>query len=181
VPIPPASYTLAHTAGAGSVGASTSITATQLIESGVYDTVLTVGYEKQSGGNVAWALGGGKSRSQGAGGSFAPWIRNYIAGSKAPGHIGWQVALKDRLDALNNPKAHLYLPDISIEKMRESPLLWDPLHFLESCPSSDGAAAMGITNKKGVAKAPKPTCPSAGMSPCGSRGTWLPSATRAGR
>jgi acetyl-CoA C-acetyltransferase len=143
-----------HTAG--SVGASTSITATTLVESGVYDTVLTVGYEKQSDGNVAWALGGGKSGSQGAGGSFAPWIRNYIEGSKAPEHIGWKVAVKDRLNALKNPYAHLHLPDISIEKVRESPLLWDPLHFLESCPSSDGAAAMVISNKKGVAKAPRP-------------------------
>jgi acetyl-CoA C-acetyltransferase len=143
-----------HTAG--SVGASTSITATTLVESGLYDTVLTVGYEKQSDGNVAWALGGGRSGSQGAGGSFAPWIRNYIAGSGAPEHIGWKVAVKDRLNALKNPNAHLHLPDISIEKVRESPLLWDPLHFLESCPSSDGAAAMVISNKKGVAKAPRP-------------------------
>ena len=58
-----------HTAG--SVGASTAISAALLVESGLYDTVLTVCYEKQSEGNVAWALGGGRSGSQGAGGSFA--------------------------------------------------------------------------------------------------------------
>ena len=142
-----------HTAG--SVGASTAISAAVLVESGVYDTVLTVGYEKQSDGNVAWALGGGRSGSQGAGGSFAPWIRNYITKSSAPEHIGWMVAVKDRKNALKNPYAHLHLEDISIEKVRESPMLWDPLHFLESCPSSDGAAAMVLSNARGAARAPR--------------------------
>jgi acetyl-CoA C-acetyltransferase len=143
-----------HTAG--SVGASTAISAATLVESGRYQTVLTLGYEKQSEGNATWALGGGRSGSQGAGGSFAPWIRNYIQRSGAPEHIGWKVAVKDRLNACNNPYAHLHLPDITIEKVKESPLLWDPLHFLESCPSSDGAAAMVLTDAAGAKRAPRP-------------------------
>jgi len=143
-----------HTAG--SVGASTAISAAVLVESGLYDTVLTVSYEKQSEGNATWALGGGRSGSQGAGGSFAPWIRNYIKKSGAPEHIGWKVAVKDRLNALRNPRAHLQLHDISIEKVKASPMLWDPLRFLESCPSSDGAAAMVLTNKAGVDKSGRP-------------------------
>ncbi|MCA9512144.1 MAG: thiolase domain-containing protein [Myxococcota bacterium] len=142
-----------HTAG--SVGASTAISAATLVESGMFGTVLTLGYEKQSDGNATWALGGGRSGSQGAGGSFAPWIRNYIRKSGAPEHIGWKVAVKDRQNALRNPKAHLHIHDISIEKVKESPMLWDPLHFLESCPSSDGAAAMVLTNAAGAKKAPK--------------------------
>jgi len=142
-----------HTAG--SVGASTAISACTLVESGMYDRVLTVCYEKQSDGNATWALGGGRSGSQGAGGSFAPWIREYISRSKAPEHIGWKVAVKDRLNALKNPHAHLHLPDITIEKVKESPMLWDPLHFLESCPSSDGAAAMVLTNAAGAKRAPR--------------------------
>ena len=142
-----------HTAG--SVGASTAISACTLVESGMYERVLTVCYEKQSDGNATWALGGGRSGSQGAGGSFAPWIRQYIAKSRAPEHIGWKVAVKDRRNALKNPYAHLHLSDISIEKVRESPMLWDPLHFLESCPSSDGAAAMVLTNAAGATRAPR--------------------------
>jgi acetyl-CoA C-acetyltransferase len=122
----------------------------------MYERVLTVCYEKQSDGNATWALGGGRSGSQGAGGSFAPWIRQYIANSGAPEHIGWKVAVKDRKNALRNPYAHLHLPDISIEKVKESPMLWDPLHFLESCPSSDGAAAMVLTNSAGARRAPRP-------------------------
>ncbi|MEZ5167441.1 MAG: hypothetical protein R2695_13475 [Acidimicrobiales bacterium] len=143
-----------HTAG--SVGASTAISAAVLVESGRYDTVLTVTYEKQSEGNATWALSGGKSGGQGAGGTFAPWIREYIRRSKAPEHIGWTVAVKDRLNALKNPYAHLHLEDISVDMVRESPMLWDPLHFLESCPSSDGAAAMVLTSEDKVARSPHP-------------------------
>lgn len=144
-----------HTAG--SVGASTAISAATLVESGLYNTVLTVAYEKQSEGNATWALSGGKSGGQGAGGTFAPWIRNYITQSNAPEHIGWKVAVKDRLNALKNPYAHLHLEDISIEKVKESPMLWEPLHFLESCPSSDGAAAAVLTNEAGAKKLNRPT------------------------
>ena len=76
-----------HTAG--SVGASTAISGANLIESGRYERVLVVCYEKQSEGNATWALSGGRSGGQGAGGSFAPWIRTYIQRSGAPEDIGW--------------------------------------------------------------------------------------------
>ena len=141
-----------HTAG--SVGASTAITGATLVESGRYDRVLVVCYEKQSEGNATWALSGGRSGGQGAGGTFAPWIREYIRRSKAPEHIGWMVAVKDRLNALKNPHAHLHLADITIEKVKESAMLWDPLHFLESCPSSDGAAAVVIASEEVARRAP---------------------------
>ncbi|HVM63587.1 MAG TPA: thiolase domain-containing protein [Acidimicrobiales bacterium] len=143
-----------HTAG--SVGASTAITGATLVESGRYDRVLVVCYEKQSEGNATWALSGGRSGGQGAGGTFAPWIREYIRRSKAPEHIGWMVAVKDRLNAMKNPHAHLHLADITIDKVKESPMLWDPLHFLESCPSSDGAAAVVIASEEVALHAPHP-------------------------
>jgi acetyl-CoA C-acetyltransferase len=143
-----------HTAG--SVGASTAISGATLVESGRYDRVLVVCYEKQSEGNATWALSGGRSGGQGAGGTFAPWIRAYIQRSGAPEHIGWKVAVKDRLNALKNPYAHLHREDISIEMVKESPMLWDPLHFLESCPSSDGAAAIVLGSEEVARRAPKP-------------------------
>ena len=139
-----------HTAG--SVGGSTFIVASHLIESGVHDRVLAISWEKQSEGNAQWGLAGGRSGGIGAGGAFAPWMRAYIAQSGAPDYIGWMVAVKDRLNALKNPYAHLKLADITIDKVRESAMLWDPIRFLESCPSSDGAAAAVLTNSSGVAR-----------------------------
>ncbi len=78
----------------------------------------------------------------GAGGYFAPIVRSYIRRSGAPAGAGIQVAVKDRRNALRNPYAHLHIEDISTEKVAASPMLWDPIRYLECCPSSDGACAM---------------------------------------
>ena len=147
-----------HTAG--SVGGSTAVVAAHLVQSGVRERVLTVAFEKQSESNAMWALAP-KIPFQpplvaGAGGYFAPHIREYIRRSQAPDHIGIKVAVKDRLAALKNPYAHLQIPDISFEKVADSPMLWDPIRFLESCPSSDGACAMVLTNEHVAAAASKP-------------------------
>jgi acetyl-CoA C-acetyltransferase len=82
-------------------------------------------------------------------------MRAYIQRSGAPEHIGWMVATKDRRNALKNPYAHLRIPDISVEKVKESKLLWDPIRFLESCPSSDGAAAAVLTTEEGAKRSSK--------------------------
>ncbi len=136
-----------HTAG--SVGGSTAIVASHLVSSGVHRRVLTVAYEKQSESNAMWAL---SQRfpfrppiAAGAGGYFAPIIRAYMARTKAPDHIGVQVAVKDRLNALDNPYAHLKLPNITAEQVAASPMLWDPIRYLEACPSSDGACALVLS------------------------------------
>src|ERR1700690_2162405 len=56
------------------------------------------------------------------------------------------VAVKDRKHALGNPFAHLHMPDITLETVRKSPMLWDPIRYLETCPSSDGACAMVLAD-----------------------------------
>ncbi len=137
-----------HTAG--SVGGTTGIVAASHVQAGKHKRVLAVAFEKQSEGNAQFALGSGKGASLGAGGAFAPFIRAYIHRSRAPEHIGWKVAVKDRQNALKNPYAHLKIEDISIEKVRNSPMMWEPIRFLESCPSSDGACAVIITDDVGA-------------------------------
>jgi acetyl-CoA C-acetyltransferase len=139
-----------HTAG--SVGGSTAVVAASLVSAGVHERVLTVAFEKQSESNAMWALAP-KIPFQmpivaGAGGYFAPHIREYIRRSGAPEDIGIKVALKDRRNALRNPFAHLQMDGISYEQIASSPMLWEPIRFLECCPSSDGACAMVLTNEK---------------------------------
>ncbi len=136
-----------HTAG--SVGGTTGIVAASHVQAGKHKRVLAVAFEKQSEGNAQFALGSGRGASIGAGGAFAPFIRSYIHRSRAPEHIGWKVAVKDRQNALKNPYAHLKIEDISIEKVKNSPMMWDPIRFLESCPSSDGACAVVLTDEEG--------------------------------
>ena len=67
--------------------------------------------------------------------------------SNAPDHIGILVAVKDRLNACNNPYAHLHEPDITFDSVKDSIMLWDPIRYSETCPSSDGACAMVITDE----------------------------------
>ncbi len=133
-----------HTAG--SVGGSTALVAASLVQGGIHDKVLTVAFEKQSESDAMWALSRpipfAPPTLAGAGGYFAPHIRSYIRRSGAPADIGIKVAVKDRLNALKNPYAHLHMEDISFSKVEESMMLWDPIRYLETCPSSDGACAM---------------------------------------
>ena len=144
-----------HTAG--SVGGSTGIVAASLVQAGIHDRVLTVAFEKQSESNAMWALSISLPFSvavvAGAGGFFAPLVRGYIRRSGAPEDTGIRVALKDRQNALKNPNAHLQIPDIDFEKMASSPMLWDPIRYLETCPSSDGACAMVIASERVASRA----------------------------
>ena len=147
-----------HTAG--SVGGSTAVVASHLIHSGVHERVLTLAFEKQSEGDTMWALSPRLPFQQpvvaGAGGYFAPHIRSYIKRSSAPADIGMRVAVKDRLNALRNPYAHLHMEGIDLEMVQNSPMLWDPVRYLETCPSSDGACAMVLTNEAGGRRSPRP-------------------------
>jgi acetyl-CoA C-acetyltransferase len=140
-----------HTAG--SVGGSTAIVAQDLVASGIHRRVLTVAFEKQSESEAMWALSlplpFQPPMHAGAGGYFAPHIRAYMHRSGAPDHIGMLVAVKDRLNACRNPYAHLQEPDTTFDTVKDSIMLWDPIRFSETCPSSDGACAMVLTDEAG--------------------------------
>jgi len=139
-----------HTAG--SVGGSTALVAANLVQAGVHERVLTVAFEKQSESEAMWALSlpipFQPPLVAGAGGYFAPHIRSYIRRTNAPDHIGMLVAVKDRLNGCKNSYAHLHDPDITIDSVRDSLMLWDPIRYSETCPSSDGACAMVLGSEQ---------------------------------
>ena len=147
-----------HTAG--SVGGSTSIVAAKLVAAGMHERVLTVAYEKQSESNATWGLSVPMPFAAplvaGAGGYFAPLIRAYMYRSGAPRHIGHLVAVKDRLAALRNPKAHLHLPDIDLKTVEESFLLVGPAALPRRVPvlrRRDGDGARQREGRRRVARA----------------------------
>ncbi|MEO3871196.1 thiolase domain-containing protein [Nonomuraea sp. B12E4] len=148
--------TRVHTAG--SVGGSTALVGASLVQGGVHDRVLVVAFEKQSESNATWALSThlpfSASLVVGAGGYFAPHIREYMRRSGAPDHIGTLVAVKDRLNALKNPYAHLKIPGIDRRMVESTPMLWEPIRYLEACPSSDGACAMVLASESAVTGTP---------------------------
>lgn len=145
-----------HTAG--SVGASTAITAVTHVASGLFERVLTIGFEKQSEGNAMWALSPNvpfqPKLVAGAGGFFAPHTRAYIARTGAPLHIGPMIAVNARANAGRNEYAHLREP-ITMEDVMNSPMLWDPIRYLETCPSSDGAIALVLASEQKAKGGPR--------------------------
>jgi acetyl-CoA C-acetyltransferase len=147
-----------HTAG--SVGGATGIVAASLVQAGRHRRVLAVGFEKQSESNAMWALSIMPPFSMpvlaGAGGYFAPHIRSFIRRSGAPAHIGARVAAKDRRNGSRNPYAHLRQADMTTEKVMASPMLWDPVRYDETCPSSDGACAVVIGDQAAAESAGRP-------------------------
>ena len=147
-----------HTAG--SVGGSTAVVASSLVQAGVHKRVLTMAFEKQSESNAMWALSVPVPFNMpvhaGAGGYFAPHVRSYIRRSEAPTHIGAIVAAKDRQNALKNPYAHLRNKDTTVESVLASQMLWDPIRYDETCPSSDGACALVIVDEDTAKSSPNP-------------------------
>lgn len=138
-----------HTAG--SVGGSTGVVAASLVQSGKYRRVLALAWEKQSESMPCGRcrfLCRSPNRSVPVRGYFAPHVRAYIRRSGAPAHIGAMVAVKDRLNGSRNPLAHLQQPDITLEKVMASQMLWDPIRFDETCPSSDGACAVVVGDEE---------------------------------
>lgn len=145
-----------HTAG--SVGASTALTAATHVASGLFDRVLTVAFEKQSEGNAMWALSPTLPFTPplvaGAGGFFAPYCRAYIKKTGAPPHIGPVTAANARDNATRNEYAHLREP-MTVEDVMSSPFLWEPIRYLETCPSSDGAIAMVLASEEQAKRGPR--------------------------
>ena len=37
---------------------------------------------------------------------------------------------------------------MTVEDVMKSPMLWDPIRYLETCPSSDGAIAMVLASEE---------------------------------
>jgi acetyl-CoA C-acetyltransferase len=163
-----------HTAG--SVGASTALTAVTHVASGMFERVLTVAFEKQSEGNAMWALSPSLPFTPplvaGAGGFFAPYCRAYIAKTGAPDHIGPLTVVGARENAMRNEYAHLH-ETVTVEQVMESFMLWEPIRYLETCPSSDGAVAMIIASEEAAKKGPrKPAWVKSGYS--FAEAMWIP-------
>jgi acetyl-CoA C-acetyltransferase len=145
-----------HTAG--SVGASTALAAVSHVASGLFERVLTLSWEKQSEGNAMWALSPNLPFTPplvaGAGGFFAPYVRAWIKRTHCPPHIGPMVAVNARDNATRNEYAHLREP-MTLDDVMNSPVLWDPIRYGETCPSSDGACALVLASEDVARKGPK--------------------------
>jgi len=143
----------------GTTGSSLAQAGYYHVASGLFDTVMTIGWEKQSEGETTaglifqadplWE----RATMSGAIGSFAASATAYMDKYGISEEQAARVAVKNRKNAMNNPHAHLKM-DLTVEQVLKSKMLAYPIKMLDMCPTSDGACAMIFASE---AKAKK-TC-----------------------
>jgi acetyl-CoA C-acetyltransferase len=147
----------------GTVGTTTTLAAYYYIAAGIYETVLAVGFEKQSEGNTKAAITTvgepvwERAMMAGAIGNFAVMASTYMHESGVTEEQAAKVAVKSRRNACRNPYAHLQMPDLTVEEVLASPILAYPVRRLDFCPQSDGACALVLAEETRARKlAPQP-------------------------
>ena len=137
----------------GTSGTSACIAGFHQAGSGVFDNVLVVGFEKHSEGHTQTGMAlvdpfWDRAVASGALGNFALSISQYMAERGVTPEHAAQVAVKARRNAANNPNAHLQMSDLTVDDVLTSPMLAEPLHLLDMCPQSDGAAAIVVSSEE---------------------------------
>jgi acetyl-CoA C-acetyltransferase len=114
---------------------------------GLFDTVLAVGWEKNSESDTQAAIATcanpllERDPFAGAIGPLATEYSMYMKAYDATEEDAALVATRDRNNALNNPYAHNRMK-VTVEDVMNSPMLSYPIKFLDMCPRSDGACAV---------------------------------------
>jgi len=135
----------------GTSGTSACIAGFHQAGSGAFDNILVVGFEKHSEGHTQTGMAlvdpfWDRAVASGALGNFALSISQYMAERGVTPEHAAQVAVKARRNAANNPNAHLGMPDLTVDDVLASRMLAEPLHLLDMCPQSDGAAAIVVSS-----------------------------------
>ncbi|UCD59065.1 MAG: thiolase family protein, partial [Candidatus Hydrogenedentota bacterium] len=136
----------------GTTGSTVAMSAFYHVASGLFDTVLAVGWEKNSESDTTGAIVTAfepiwdRPTFAGAIGGLAQDALVYMNETGATLEDAARVAVRDRQHARNNPYAHLQL-DIDIDDVMNSPTISYPIRFLDVCPRTDGAAAAIFTSE----------------------------------
>ncbi len=154
----------------GTTGTSLALAGYYHVASGLFDTVMTIGWEKQSEGETTaglifqadplWE----RATMSGAIGSFAASATAYMHKYGITEEQAAKVAVKNRKNAFNNPHAHLKM-ELTVEQVLNSKMLAYPIKMLDMCPTSDGACAMIFACEEKAKKiCPKPAWVIAGVT-----------------
>ncbi len=117
------------------------------VGSGLFDTVLAVGWEQNSESDTQAAIATcanpvlERDAFAGAIGPLAAEYSMYMGKYGATEEDAAIVAARDRNNALNNPYAHNRMA-VTVEDVMSSPMLSYPIKLLDMCPRSDGACAV---------------------------------------
>jgi acetyl-CoA C-acetyltransferase len=122
------------------------------VASGVHDVVLVIGVEKMRDksaeeGLLSRAAAGHPifTRGETAPVLFAPFATRHMAEFGTTREMLASVAVKNHHNGKLDPYAH-FQNEITIEEVLASPAVCHPLHLLDCCPQTDGAAATLLVN-----------------------------------
>jgi len=147
----------------GTTGASVAHAGFYHVASGLFDTVLCIGWEKQSDGDTTAGLIFQsdplfeRGNMAGAIGTFALAASEYMKRFGITEEQAALVAVKNRGNACLNPYAHLR-KEITVEELMDSRVLAHPIKLLDMCPTSDGACAIIVASEE-TAKKKSPNRP----------------------
>ncbi len=118
------------------------------VASGVHDVVLVIGVEKMRDksadeGLLSRAAAGHPifTRGETAPVLFAPFATRHMHEFGTTREMLASVAVKNHHNGALDPYAH-FQNEITIEQVIDSPAVCSPLHLLDCCPQTDGAAAV---------------------------------------
>jgi len=152
----------------GTTGMSAFHGAYYSVASGLYDTVMVIGWEKHDEGDAQVGLAGivfpeiftlfsfgpamagpgaGGVTGGGSTGGASFQATSYLAKSGGNAEHIDMIAAQARANAALNPYAHLRHPGCTKEDIQKTPMVSWPLRFGHTCPTSCGACAMILTTE----------------------------------
>jgi acetyl-CoA C-acetyltransferase len=128
------------------------------VASGVHDVVLVIGVEKMRDksseeGLLARAAAGHPvyTRGESAPVLFAPFATRHMHEFGTTREMLASVAVKNHHNGALDPYAH-FQSEVTIDDVLKSAPVCHPLHLLDCCPQTDGAAAIIITSAERAAE-----------------------------
>jgi acetyl-CoA C-acetyltransferase len=123
-----------------------------VVASGVHDVVLVIGVEKMRDkstdeGLLSRAASGHPiyNRAETAPVLFAPFATRHMHEFGTTREMLASVAVKNHHNGTLDPYAH-FQSEITVDQVLASPPVCHPLHLLDCCPQTDGAAAVILVN-----------------------------------
>jgi acetyl-CoA acetyltransferase len=150
-----------------STGSTALFMARQLVEGGLADCVLAVGFEKMQKGSLGATFSDRTNpmdkhitamieKREFTGAPPAPWMfgnagRDHMEryGTNAD-HFAW-IGWKNHKHSVNNPYAQ-FQTEYSMDDIRNSPMIYEPLTRLQCSPTSDGSGAAVLCSEEVVRK-----------------------------
>ncbi|XP_031567987.1 non-specific lipid-transfer protein-like [Actinia tenebrosa] len=148
-------------------GSSALFLAKQFVEGGASDCVLALGFEKMERGSLGakytdrtspmdkhmevmmnrYEFAAAPVTPQMFGNAGKEHMEKY---GTSPEHFA-KIAYKNHLHSVNNPNSQ-FQKEYSLNEIKNSPMVYDPLTRLQCCPTSDGSAAAVLASEDFVKK-----------------------------